>query len=674
MQKNIYIKSMLRQPIRSMLLVLLIATASFAFVVRAVEYIVVRDRITEMSNFFHNVGVLTHRGGITADVSQVMDFISNNPYVAHYDKRRGFEGNLVGMYNAHIDGSHYWQSSWLYEHFPYDHFSREYVELMPQLRAIDGFAGFVSGDSFFYGELIDIVHVYDAPGVHWLGFAPHKILYVRVDEVLQGYPERLFEGQLLRLRMDFPEVWNVFTEMNDADHELHISPFEKIDSPLADMEIGQRYLLRGTYYFMLGRLQLDSRHIMKYIRPLGEEGLWYVAVAPGETMDTTALGMCRQLEFVRHAQSSVYLRTTRDMRLMPTAQEGRDLLSPWAGRFIDMDDYLNARPVVVINRRFAQRRSLEIGDTITVAVSPDQHLVLSPYYMIGNVGETAPISERITALPLLGVLSRPGSDPALTLELEIIGIYDTFRMRMISTDWSSMSKLMYIPDSLLPADWGLQSAYFGHIPPEYTPALWYSFSLHDQRNQSAFLWNTRDQLAAMGFRASFVGRDGSGFWATADLIMMSITLNLLMFSMVLTLTLALTVALFTWQRKKDFAILRSLGCPFKSIFVQSSSALAFFGIPAVLIGSIAGWFYSLGLTEDTIEGFGEIITDAIGFGLLPSEREALIASYMEAALPSISWLIVLIIIILVVMLALISISNIRASRLSVLEILQEARK
>jgi len=670
---------MLRQPIRSMLLVLLIATASFAFVVRVVEYMVVRDRIIEIADFFHNVGVLSHRDGITADVSSLIEYIANSPYVARYDRRRGFEGNLIDMRNAHIDGSHYWQSSWAYRYAPYEFFLREYVELMPQLRPIEGFAGFYSGDSFFVGEILDIVHVYLQPwGSQEWRFYPHKMLYVRVDEVIEGYPNRLFEGQTVRLKMEFPEAWEHVIDMWDFDNNVLVgSPFDRIDSPIADVEIGQRYLFKGTYYFMLGRLQLDSLRIMKFMKPIGEQVLYYVPVTLGETIDTVALGMCQQLEFVRHAQSAIYLRTTRDMNMMPTAQAGRDLLSLREGRFIDYDDYLNANPVIVINRHFARRRNVGIGDTITVQVTADQHLVFSPYYMIGNVGEAAPISERITALPKLGVLSTPGASatmPTVALELEIVGIYDVFRMRMLSTDWSSINKFMYIPDSLIPSEWGLQSAYYGDIPSDYTPALWYSFTLHNQRDQSAFLWSTRDTISEAGFRASFVGRDGSGFWATADLIMLSIMLNLIMFSTVLALTLALTVALFIWQRKKDFAILRSLGCPIKDIFVQSATAIAFFGTPAVLIGAVAGWFYSFEVSEEAIEGFGEIITDAIGFGLLPSERAALIASYMETALPPIGWLVALIVVIIIAMLAFVILGNMRSARISVLEILQEARR
>jgi len=651
---------MLRQPIRSLLLALLIATASFAFVVRAVEYMVVSDRIAEISDFFQNVGTLTHRDGITADASEAARFIADNPYVAFYDSRRGFEGTLVDMHNAYIEGSRYWTASWAYRYYREALSSREYINLMPRFEPIDGFAGFVSGDSFFYGELLDIVHVYQPMGwgIGW-GFYPHKLLYVRVDYVLQGYPERIFEGQVLRLRMDFPGNWGI--------------PSAQWNSPLASMEIGHRYFFKGTFYFMLDRLQMDSRTITMFIRPLGEAGPWYVPVEPSEIVDTATLGLCHQLEFTQHVQSAVHLRTTRDMTAMPYTQDGLDIFTLRSGRFIDHDDYLNARPVVVIQRRFAERRRINIGDTITVNINADQHLVYSPYYFIGNVGEASPITQLITGVPELGVLSTPGAYPTMTLALEVVGIYDLFRLRLISVDWTSINKFMFIPDSLLPADWGLQSAYFGDIGPDYTPTIWYSFVLHDPRDQSAFLLSARDTLADMGFRINFVGRDGSGFWTSADLILMSITLNLIMFSTVLVLVLTLTVALFIWQRNKEYAILRSIGCSTKHIFVQSITALMLFGLPAVLAGSMAGWFYAIRLSQDAIAGFGEIITNEIGAGLLHSERETLMAYYMEAALPPIRQLAALCVIILAIMLVFITIGHLRLGKRSILETLQGAR-
>lgn len=653
-RKNVFIKSMLRQPIRAMLLVLLMAAASFAFVMRAVEYIVVNDRISEISALFQTVGVLSHRDGITADASEAIEFIAESPYVSFYDRRRGFEGTLVDMHNAYIEGSRYLRASWVYRHFRDNFLLQEYINLMPRLRPMDGFAGFVSGDSFFYGELLYIEHIYQPPvrgPRNWV-FTPHKLLTVQVDQVLQGYPERLYEGQILRLRMDFPYVGFG-------------------DSPLANMEIGQRYFLKGTFYWMLDSMQLDSRIITKYMQPLGDVDVWYIPVEPSETVDTAALGLCRQLEFARHVQSAVHLRTTKDMVAMPSAQEDLGLLSLIDGRFVDMDDYLNARPVVAIHRHFAQRRQIGVGDTITINVNADQHLVYSPYYIIGNTSDTNPTPEPIMAFPELGVLSIPDGYPSVTLVLEVVGIFDLIRWWPVNTGWSSINKFMFIPDSLLSADWGMQSAYFGDIAPGYAPVLWYSFMLNDPRDQVNFLWDTREILADMGFRASFVGRDGSGFWAAADTILMSTTLNVVMFSVLLILVLVFTVALFMWQRNREYAILRALGCPAKSVFAQSTAALLLFGLPAVAAGSAAGWFFSLRLAEDSIAGFGEIVTGAVtGARIFSFERDELLAYYMEAALPSVNWLIALCAIILAVVLVLVAIGSLRAARRSILEMLR----
>jgi len=658
---------MLRQPVRTLLLMLLIATASFTFVMRAVEYTVVRDRISEISELFQNTGILTHRDGITADVSEAMAVIAENPYVGFYDRRRGFEGTLADMPNAYIEGSRYWRAMSAYHNaqrlaeeeprwfirLPY--LTMEYIELLPRLRPMTDFAGFVSGDSFFYGELLDMVHVRQSGG--WggdgaWGRESHILLYVQVDDVLQGYPERLYEGQVLRLRLDVPEDGS---------------------SPFGDMEIGQRYFFKGTFYFMLDSIQVMSRTITKFIQPLDEAGLWYIPVAPGETVDTVALGLCRQLEFARHAQSAVYLRTTRDMTAMPYAQEGMDLLRLREGRFLDLDDYLNARPVIVVHRNFASRRGVGIGDTITINVNADQHLVYSPYYVIGNTDDMNPFPEQIRVFPELGILSTPGAYPTVALELEVVGIFDLLRRRVISTDWSSVNKFMYIPDSLIPDDWGLQSAHFGEIGPDYVPALWYSFVLRNPRDQVAFLWDTRDALGDMGFRASFVGRDGSDFWPAADTVLLSITFNLIMFSVVLALVLALTVALFLWQRKREYAILRSLGCSAKRVFTQTTVALLSFSLPAVLVGSIGGWFFAIGLFEDTIAGFAEIIVDT-NMHLLTSEREVLLAYYMELTVSPVPLLTGLCIIVLAVMLAFLTIGNLKTARMSVLETLQGARK
>jgi len=360
------------------------------------------------------------------------------------------------------------------------------------------------------------------------------------------------------------------------------------------------------------------------------------------------------------------------MSAMPYAQSYLDKITLWDGRFIDYDDYLEARPVVVIQRRFAERQRIQIGDTLTININADQHLLYSPYYIVGNP-DNVPTPQRVMIYPELGILSVPGGYPYITLELKVVGIFDLFRHRLISTHWSSLNKFMFVPDSIIPADWGLQSAYFGEIKENYTPALWYSFILNSPRDQANFLWDTRESLAEMGFRASFLGRDGSGFWSVSDTIMMSTTLNLLIFAMVTALVLALAVFLYIKQRAKEFVILRSLGGSSARVITYSMVAIGLFSLPAVIGGAIAGWFFSGQLIEDSVAGFGEIIASTIGRHFLPSEREAILEYYTQAAMPHINWLIAFCVIIFVAILIFVLIGNLIVANKSVLRMLQNGR-
>ena len=53
---------MLRQPVRTGLLVLLLAAAAFSFVLRGVEYIGISGRVSEISRFYRAIGYLNYTG------------------------------------------------------------------------------------------------------------------------------------------------------------------------------------------------------------------------------------------------------------------------------------------------------------------------------------------------------------------------------------------------------------------------------------------------------------------------------------------------------------------------------------------------------------------------------------------------------------------------------------
>ena len=71
MRKNIFTKSMLRQPMRTALLVALVAASAFAFIMHAVEYIVVKGQIAEISKYYRAVGYLHGDRAFLENVSAV---------------------------------------------------------------------------------------------------------------------------------------------------------------------------------------------------------------------------------------------------------------------------------------------------------------------------------------------------------------------------------------------------------------------------------------------------------------------------------------------------------------------------------------------------------------------------------------------------------------------------
>jgi len=680
MQKNVFIKSMLRQPVRSLLLILLIGVASFAFVVRAVEYVVVRRQIQEIASFYNSIGVLHHvDGNIAADISAAAELISSSPYVVFEDKRRGFEAILSDIHNPIILGEYAWfmlilgpgesarfNERWITErdYLLIEQFNLEYLDLFTFFEEYyPGFGHFMSGDAFFYGELLEIEYVHTLPD-DWPFFtppnwtpsywAPHKNLHVRIDNVLAGYVEHVDEGVEVILR------FYLGSDLNENS-----SLFENV-------VVGERYFFKATHYSYIatGNWTPHGRQSpylnTLFLKPLNDYGLWYVPVAPGEEIDFSTPGLediPRQILLTNHTQHAMHLRTTRDMTSTPMAV--RDDISAVSGRLLNKDDYLYARPVTVIHRLFAERRGLSVGDIITVHVNQEQHLVLSPYSWDFTRAGVGVIGRYIC----LGILSVPGSYPAYELELEIVGTFEYFHFRADEVNLTTLPKFMYVPDSILPEHLTLLSAPWGDFDFGHVPAAWYSFVLGDSRHQAAFISQYRDTLAEMGFLLEFVGREATNFWITAEMIMQSVTLNLVLFSIVLLLVLMLVIFIYLWQRRKDFAVLRALGCPKKLIQKQVLISIALFWVPAVLIGSWIAWGFALDIAIETLTPFGEIIADSVNVVIL-TVRDAIVADFLAAALPSLAVLAALCAIILGMMFIFVWSGLQKIVRRPVLELLQ----
>ena len=555
--KNIFIKSILRQPLRTMLLILLIAVTSFSFVMRGAEYIIINERVNEVSGFFRAVGQLNYTGSswYHADVGQAAEVVSESSYVAFSDRRRTVEAILMDMPNTNVDG--------------------QWIRMVGRL-------GLTPLDAFFYGTLIDIRHADDYPYI---------VLYVEVDSVLRGHPETIQVGQTLAVHYFMDS-----TEMQTGQ------------TAIDGMQIGERYFLRGVHY---GRWEAREsewpfnffdRFVMHPIsevtydalfRSFPRAGVWYVTANHGEDVDLAIPGLERlamELHWVSFAQSKVRLQTTVDMSYMPIMQEqSRPRGRLTEGRLITLEDNEQSRSVAVVHEVFARRRGLSIGDTLTIGIPPAQR----------RIGSTAS-SDYVN----LGVMGEVHAPLAHTLELEIVGLFDfTGISYSLATPWATT--FIYMPDSVLPPDVTIRSGRnYDHIS-----FLWHSFVLNDPRDADAFLLENRDTLAGLGYTVEFLpGVDGAReFWESARQILQSVRFNMIVFSVLAILVLMLTNFLYLRQRQKDFAILRALGNPAGKTNRQLLAALFLIALPAVIIGGIGGWHAALNEAANVLNPLGDAV-------------------------------------------------------------------
>ena len=594
--KNIFMKSMLRHPIKTALLMILIAVASFSFVMRSAEYMVINEKINEISGFFRAIGHLEYTGGawMSADVRRAAETVSSSPYVAFDDRRRTVEAVLMDMANTD-----------------------ELISMRMVART-----GLTPTDAFFYGTLTDIRR----------GGDTYMVLTVEVDSVLLGHFEVARAGQTLAVH-----------------YFMDVDEMQSGETAIDNMQIGGRYFLRGVFYpswdaqESLSPILHLNRFVMHPIseitygaweRYLPRDGVWFVSATLSEETDFAISGLeglAAELHWIRYAQSKVRLQTTVDMTHMPLMQRSMGARAELVdGRWITYEDNEYQRPVVAVHDHFARRRGLGIGDTLSIGIAPQQRLsgggiISADYSIIDVIGEAhAPLAH--------------------ILELEIIGLFEFLGTPRYGVLGSQMATtFLYMPDSVLPPDVEIGEGFISH--------LWYSFVLNDTRDADAFLLDTRDALGAFGFAAHFIPNvEGArAFWESAAQILQSVSFNMVLFSIVAILVLALSSFLYLRQRQRDYAILRALGSPVKNTQRQIFAALIAFALPAIIVGGIAGWFVALSEAADALAPLSEV---AYGTSL------------------SIMWLMLLVTVVFAALIIMTLIGSLRMSRHPVLVMLQ----
>jgi len=553
MRKNIFIKSMLRQPIRTALLMVLIGLSSFAFFLRTAEFITVRSEINELSQLYRAIGFLRAESPWD-DVSDAAAILRESPFVRQAESRMAVEATLLDFHNTDVIG---------------------------MVRGIPENMQTRITESLFYATVLDMIPMQHA---------------IRLDllliERLAGYSEHL-TNPWRTLQMDFEFNMGV-----DAD-------------ALKGLTIGQTYIFRGVYYQRFGALMLhvprrSENNNPIQMRPLNNDGLWFYPVEDvraGVDFSSAHLKhIADDVAFLNHHHHGVLMTGTIDMTAMPFVQRNaslplglreqmRYIIQLHQGRLITYDDHIHENHVVVVSHAFARANNLHVGHELRLRVSSEQHVV-----------GFSPISREFV------VRSHPDAAHKHYLELEIVGIISDFS-RSLGIG-SVGNTFLYVPASIIPDDVHfiiddpmIQAAWHDG----FIPSMRYSFILEDARHEQEFILQYADTFSDMNMALVVFESGASEFWEAVSPLLLIVVFNAVVFWVVLILVLSLVVYIYLKQRWKDMAVQRALGGTKYMVASRLSSSVLFFCMPSVLIGGYVGWLFSLDTIYRTLVPIGDIV-------------------------------------------------------------------
>lgn len=212
-----HFKSVVRRPLRLILLVLLLGAVSFGFTARAVEYLVVTRAVGELSEYYQSIGYLSSSDG---DVTQGAQLLAESDLVAINDVQRFCSGTLHGIYNSDLDGK-------------------------------TSTKGYNVAEVLVWGELIDKKHY--VPETTSTLIQEYYSLRFRVVERLYGYPDYAPEDKYITV--------TYYPDDNDTDWNT------TFDALLPNQVYGVRayYSGEGDY----------TSHLL--LRPAVPEGEWFLS-------------------------------------------------------------------------------------------------------------------------------------------------------------------------------------------------------------------------------------------------------------------------------------------------------------------------------------------------------------------------------------------------------------
>ncbi len=397
------------------------------------------------------------------------------------------------------------------------------------------------------------------------GYIDHKRLGVDLPVVYPDQVGKLLFGLGIYARVGLTAQHPITPEMAESlvpgERYLFIASVDPYQVNAAGISENEDNMY-GLPYVYLGDDSLYGT--CSCIIPLAEE--------PENYLETEKFaGVRRMMEIIETDKVTLDVHYAEEMQALRRYQEGKLLLMQ--GRLLTPEDTESRNPVCVIPESMAELNKLSLGDTLHLRLGDK---ILEQYAPFGAVAWS----------PLRY------ADNWTEQDFTIVGTYTELQLDRLSSEdqyWAYGENAVFVPLTFLPETADRDA--LGMKPVSV------SFVIEDADSILPFREEALPQLEAMGWYVNFF--DG-GWPAVREQLGQAGSLSLVKlgaFAFSAVLVLWLTVYLYILRKKKEFAVMRALGCTRGKARGALLFPLLSLAVPAILLGALGAILYTRGAAE-----------------------------------------------------------------------------
>ena len=537
MRKNVCLKATWRQPWRTMLLLLFCAGLTFAFLSQVLQYWVIQDAVADSAGYYHAVGALRTENTEAEDAFPSLSVLEKSEYVDYVNTYVSRYGTMQDVFNTDLNGD-------LNNHILY-----------------------------LQGTFREITKETEKPlCMYAQKYVPREVAYLTFDitNLFSGHPEMASLWEM-RFRMDVTQNRDFMNrlqeELQPGESYLFCAQWKKYYYPQITQPCNTLLPLGTVQGPRLDQAAYYAGDDNQYSLPVAEGDLWdyFYPVPQGFVVDFTdpeLADVALALEYLNANEHGVSVIPVKDMATIPHFAENY-YLREW--RLLTLEDDAARNKVCVVHQGLADRRNLKVGDTLTITIKD-----LEMYHW----GQTYPDWEPNLA-----------GAPEVTESYTIVGTVYSLQKNTDSMQYSEI----YIPNCFYPAHFR-QTVWAGSC----------GFVLRNPADKAAFLEESGTQLQELGFRADFVDDGWDAFFDSSQAVLHTSRISALLLGLLLVLGFWLVAFLYQRARRREVAILRSLGTPKGSALGQALLPMGLLGFAGVMAGFVAAYYYGLEKAREAV--------------------------------------------------------------------------